>query len=312
MKAILFDQFGPPSVLKLHDMRKPEFKEGELLIKVTAAGINPIDCHIRAGTSFAANTLHLPSKLGFDMCGQVIAGHVEFEYFKEGDIVMGLVGLYDAPQAYAEYCVAKPVEIVLKPEGLSVFEASALPLVGLTAWQAVHEHGQCRSGDRVLIHAAAGGVGHLACQFAKEAGAHVIATATEKDHAYLNSIGVDECIDYSIELFEKKAKQIDLVIDLVGGETGLRSLACLASQGRLVTVPTRTQKTILKKANEAGLNAKGMLMHMNPKDLTKIAEKVASKEVKINIADVYPLDDAALAHRAVEERHESGKYVLNV
>lgn len=312
MKAIQFDHFGGPNVLTLQDLDTPDIKEGELLIKVGAAGINPIDCKIREGDSFVARTLHLPSKLGYDMCGQVVAGHAEFEYFKEGDIVFGLVGLYDAPQTYAEYCVAKPVEIILKPDGLSAYEAAALPLVGLTAWQAIHEHGQCKAGERVLIHAAAGGVGHLASQFAKETGAYVIGTATEKDHAYLTSLGVDECIDYSFELFEKKARDMDLIIDLVGGETGKRSLSCLAPEGRLITVPTFSHREVLKAAEEAGVNAKGMLMHLSPKDLIEIGDKVASKAVKINLADVFPLEDAALAHTTLEEEHASGKYVLSM
>jgi NADPH:quinone reductase-like Zn-dependent oxidoreductase len=244
------------------------------------------------------------------VCGEVVESQVEFDLLKKGDVVFGLVGLYDKPQAYSEYCIGTLSDVVLKPAELSLEEAGALPMVGLTAWQAVMEHGRCEQGQRVLVHAAAGGVGHLAVQFAKSEGAYVIATATAKDHAYLKSIGVDECIDYSEVAFENSVKDMDLIIDLVGGETALRSFACLAPNGRLVTVPTVTRDVILKKASEVGVDATGMKMQLKPKDLIDIGERVASKKLHINIAAKYALADAKEAHIAMSESRHAGKYIL--
>lgn len=310
MKGIQFSKFGGPDVLGLQTCEMPTPEEGELLLKVLAAGINPIDCKIREGSSFVAKSLSLPSGLGFDVCGEVIESMTDNNAFNVGDVVFGTVGQYDKPQSYAEYCIAKPSQLALKPEGLSEIEAAALSLVGLTAWQAVFSHGKLKKGERVLIHAAAGGVGHLAVQFAVSHGGYVIGTATSKDHGLLKKNGANEIIDYSKVAFETVCDEIDLVIDLVGGETGLKSLDVLSVNGRLVTVPTITRDEILAKAKEKNRHAMGMLMALNSQDLSDIAALVSQKKVSINIAETFPLAKAKEAHEALEARRASGKYVL--
>lgn len=310
MKAIQFKEFGPPKVLEWLDVEKPEVSEGDVLLKVAAAGINPIDAKIRDGSSFAAQQLTLPAGMGFDVCGEVVECGENVTAFQVGQMVLGNVGRHDNPSAYAQYCLAKPADLVLKPEKLSAEDAAALPIAGLTAWQAVHAVGHVKKGERVLIQAAAGGVGHLAVQFAKLAGAYVIGTASHKHHEFLQSLGIDEIIDYHKAAFDEVLTDIDIVIDLVGGETGLRSLAVLKSGGRIVTVPTITRDEILQRAKSLDIEATGMLAETNQNDLTSIANLIADGKVKINVAEALPMKDAARAHQLLEEKRTQGKLVL--
>ena len=259
-----------------------------MLLKVMAVGVNPIDVKIRDGSSFVSEQLQLPSGLGYDICGEVIECGADIKGFKPGDIVLGSVGRYMTPCAYSEYCLAKPDDVIVKPDALGAVDAGALPIAGLTAWQALHQYGQVQQGERVLIQAAAGGVGHLAVQFAKLAGAYVIAAASEKHHAFLNDLGVDEIIDYRKQAFDEVLSDIDLVLDLVGAETGLRSLTVLKKGGRIVTVPTITRDQILEKAKTMDIKAMGMLAETNQKDLTMIAGLIAQGKVKMNIAKNVP------------------------
>lgn len=310
MKAIQFNQFGAPEVLVWADIPKPLISSDTLLLKVLAAGVNPIDAKIRDGSSFVATSLVLPSGLGFDVSGEVVeCGHA-VNQFKKGNIVLGTVGRHDHPSAYAEYCLAKPDDVILKEPSLGILQAAALPIAGLTAWQAVHEYGKLQGGERVLIHAAAGGVGHLAVQFAKLAGATVIATASSQHHDFLKSLAVDQLIDYRQVSFEEVVTDVDAVIDLVGGEVGMRSLRVLNSSGRIITVPTITRDDILAKAKLENIEAIGMLAETNVDDLKKIAALVAAKKVQLNIAAEFPLSEAVKAHRFLEEKHTRGKIVL--
>ncbi len=310
MKAIQFDHFGATDVLQWVDVPQPVTDDEQLLIKVRSAGVNPIDVKIREGSSFVAQSLTLPAGLGFEVCGEVVDCGQQVSQFNRGDIILGMVGKYDHPCAYAQYCLAKPTDIILKPEALVDVQAGGLPIAGLTAWQALHQHGKVQKGERVLIHAAAGGVGHLAVQFAKLAGAFVIATASSPHHDFLRELGADEIIDYRQVAFEKKLRPIDLVIDLVGGEVGLRSLTVLKSSGRIVTVPTITCDQILEKAKQLGVVAMGILAQTNLEDLKKIADLMANKQVTLALAKTFSLADAAQAHKMFEKKHTQGKIVL--
>ena len=310
MKAIQFKEFGPPSVLLWEDISVPIVTEHSLLIKVFAAGVNPIDAKIREGTSFVSKSLILPSGLGFDVCGEVIALGSKINSFAVGDIVMGTVGRHDNPSAYSEYCLATPEDIIVKPSLLEVGKAAALPIAGLTAWQAVHRCAKIQKGERVLIQAAAGGVGHLAVQFAKLIGVTVIATASTQNHEFLISLGVDQPVDYKKAAFEDQLTDIDVVIDLVGGEVGLRSLRVLKPGGRIVTVPTITRDEILEKAKGENINAMGMLAETSLKDLSEVANLVASGKVQLTIAAQFPISEAVKAHELLEKKHTRGKIVL--
>ncbi|MDF1655260.1 MAG: NADP-dependent oxidoreductase [Coxiellaceae bacterium] len=310
MQAIQFDQYGPANVLQSVKIDQPEVTDDTILLRVLAAGVNPIDAKIRDGSSFVCQSLSLPSGLGFDVCGEVVECGDNVEGFAVGDTVFGSVGRHDHPCAYAEFCIAQPDQVTHVPEALPHEAAAALVIAGLTAWQAVHQHGHIKAGDKVLIHAAAGGVGHLAVQYAKLAGATVIATASEKHHEFLESLGVDSIIDYKKQKFESKVKDIDVVIDLVGGDTGLRSLTVLKPHGLIVTVPTITRDKILEAAKELTVEATGMLAETNLDDLSYIAELCANQKVRIQIAKTFPLDKAAEAHTMLEAKQTQGKIVL--
>lgn len=309
-KTIQFKQFGGPEVLELMEVPIPSLKANELLLKIYAAGVNPIDAKIREGSSFVAKSLTLPAGLGFDVCGEVVECGVEITAFKKGDAVFGSVGRYDHPSAYAEYCIAKQNDLIQKPAGLDLVQAAALPTVGLAAWQALHTVGQVKKNERVLIHAAAGGVGHLAVQIAKMAGAYVIGTASGEQPAFLRQLGVDDIINYTQQPFEEKLKDIDLVIDLVGGDTGVRSLSVLKPTGRIVTVPTNTRDLILAEAKKKNIKAMGMLAEIVVSELQLLADMIASKQIQLQIAATFPLKDAVKAHQILEQKHTQGKIVL--
>ncbi len=310
MHTIQFDQFGPADVLQWREVDTPEVTSDGILLKVLAAGVNPIDAKIREGSSFVCQSLQLPSGLGFDVCGKVIACGNSTSKFNVGDTVFGSVGRHGHPCAYAEYCAAIPDQLIKVPDGLANEIAAGLVIAGLTAWQAIHQHGHVKSGDKVLVHAAAGGVGHLAVQYAKLAGAEVIATASEKHHTFLHGLGITDIIDYKKEKFDEKLKEIDVVIDLVGGETGLRSLSILKPHGTLVTVPTITRDEILAAAKDLPIDATGMLAETNLDDLQSIADLCATRKVHLQIAKVFPLEEAAAAHQLLEAKTTQGKIIL--
>jgi len=313
MKAIQFEKFGPPNVLKLVEIPMPTLSKnsvGEILVKVKSAGVNPIDAKIREGSSFISKSLVLPSGLGFDVCGEVIDISVDINNFQVGDIVFGMVGKYDNPCAYSEYCVVKEADVVFKPAGVRSQDAGALPIAGLTAWQALHKHGKVKENDRVLIHAGAGGVGHLAVQIAKLAGAYVIVTASDRHHDFLKQLGVDEIIDYNNVPFTSSIRDVDLVIDLVGGDVGIQSLQIIRPTGRIVSVPTITRDEVLAKAKEKNIEATGMLAEINKSDLKTLAAMLEDNNIRLQIAASFPLELANEAHRLLEEKHAEGKIVL--
>ena len=312
MKAVRFKGFGGPEVLETVDDKKPVANRDELLIKVHSAGLNPIDAKIREGSSFVAKSLALPAGMGFDVCGEVEFCGEDISEFKQGDLVLGTVGRHNNPSAYSEYCVGREVDLIILPKELDSKSAGGIPIASLTAWQALFDHGQLKEGEKVLIHAGAGGVGHFAVQFAKWSKAYVVVTASENNHAFLKELGVDELVDYNKENFEEKVRDVDLVIDLVGGDVGCKSFQCLKKEGRLVTVPTVTADKVLKVGLEKGHKAMGMLAGTEKGDLKKITDLMAKKDVTLCVSARFSLDQAAEAHKMLEERHTQGKIVLVV
>lgn len=310
IKAIQINKFGGPEVLEWSDIKIEEINQDQILIKVLSAGVNPIDAKIREGSSFVAKTLKLPSGIGYDICGEVIKKGDNVSEFSIGDIVMGRISNYHNPGSYSEYCIIDPKDVVKKPLELENLEAGALSLVGITAWQGLHKFGNIKSGERVLIHAGAGGVGHLAIQYAKLAGAYVITTAAKEHHEALSNLGADEIIDYKTQNFEiilsTNTKLVDLVFDLVGGETGIKSLNVLKTNGRIVTVPTITSEKILKEAKTKNINATGMVSENNKEDLKIISKLAADKKANLLIANEFNLKNAQQAH---EELSQSGRKI---
>src|SRR5438046_1809299 len=226
MKAVRIHDFGGPSVLRYEEAPTPEPASDQILIRVHAAGINPVDGKIRSGT-FQGFRPELPAILGRDISGVVEKSEVKD--FRVGDEVFGILDYHRG--SYAEYAAAAPNEIVKKPGGLDHLHAGSIGVAALTAWQALFDNGELRSGQRVLIHGGAGGVGHYAVQFAAAAGAEVVATANAKDLEFVRSLGAEQVIDYKAQRFEEEVSEIDLVIYLVAGETRKRSWKVLKPGG---------------------------------------------------------------------------------
>ena len=314
MKHLVYGEFGEPDVLTVAETTIPEPGPEEVLVRVRAAGLNPIDWKTRRGLGFAALQIrdHLPWTPGYDLAGEVVAVGEKVATLLPGDRVMGMVGFPGEGGACARYRTASAEELVIVPDELDLVAAAALPLAGLTAWQALYDVGELDPGQKVLIHAGAGGVGHLAVQFALARGAHVLATASSDNRDFLAGLGVHEVIDYHAVNFEDECYGLDLVIDLVGGDTGKRSLKTLSEQGIIVTVPTVTADEIVSEAERLGLRAHGMTVQPDVFQLEEILELIEDGQVKVHVDGVFALEDAPAAHRLLESGHVRGKLVLDL
>ncbi|WP_111493858.1 MULTISPECIES: NADP-dependent oxidoreductase [Marinobacter] len=313
MRRIVYERFGEADELKLAEAEHPVPAAGEVCIRVAGAGLNPIDWKTRKGLGFAAQQIKdaLPWTPGYDVAGTVTDVGEGVHTLAAGDRVMGMIGFPTQGGGYAEYALARADELILVPEELPLIDAGALPLAALTAWQGLFEMGQLKADDKVLIHAGAGGVGHLAVQFARARGAHVIATASGANADFLATLGADEVIDYTSDDFVDACYGLDLVLDLVGGDTGKRSLHTLAEQGVLVTIPTVTADPIITEAENMGLKAHGMTVRPDIFHLEEIAELIEDGDVRLHIDEAFPLAEAAAAHRRLETGHVRGKLVLD-
>ncbi|MEY2485157.1 MAG: hypothetical protein QOH39_805 [Verrucomicrobiota bacterium] len=311
MKAIRIHNYGGPKVLKYEDAPRPEPQADEVLIRVHAAGVNPIDWKVREGHMKDFRPHKFPLILGWDLSGVVeelgpdpaAAGR-----FKIGDEVYSLS---DPTRngAYADYIVVRESELALKPNLLHHIRAAAIPLAALTAWQSLFDNAQLRPGQRVLIHAGSGGVGHLAVQLAKWKGAHVFATASTKNQDLLRKLGVDEPIDYTQQRFEDIARKIDIVLDTLGGETQERSWSVLKKGGVLVSL---VQPPSEDKAKELGVRAAITGVQPNGAQLAEIAKIIDSGKLAPVIDRILPLIEARRAHELSQSGHTRGKIVLRV
>jgi NADPH:quinone reductase-like Zn-dependent oxidoreductase len=304
MKAIRIHRFGGPEVLQLDEIDMPAADEGELLIRVAAASINPVDYKIRRGGYPRVKPEDLPVTLGRDVAGVVEKGAGGF---KQGDEVYAHLDWADG--GYAQYALCAPAGAAAKPRTLDMITAAAVPLAATTAWQGLFDHGGLTAGQSVLIHGAAGGVGGFAVQFAKARGAHVIATASGDGVQTVRDYGADEVIDYRRQKFEDVAKDVDLVFDLIGGETQDRSFAVLKPGGALISTVQDPDKT---RAAEKRLKTERYMATPNGGQLREIGDLIDAGKVKVSVAKTFPLAEAAAAHRFLEEEHPHGKVVLTV
>jgi NADPH:quinone reductase-like Zn-dependent oxidoreductase len=293
--------------LRLDDVPVPEPKDDEVLVKVMAASINPIDIRIRTGYRFVVKPEDLPVQIGRDASGIVEACGPSARDVKNGDAVFVLLGR--GRGAYGEFVIAKANERALKPDTLTHVQAAALPLAAITAWNGLFDQGALTAGERVLIHAGNGGVGHLAVQFAKLKGAWVATTCSAGDVAFVKSLGADQAIDYRSGRFEDVVQPVDLVLDLVAGDTRERSLAVLKKGGRLMSAISQAP---VDKGRELGLRVASYAAEVSPALLAEIAALVASGRVKVEIQQTFALRDAARAHEALENTHTRGKIVLDM
>jgi len=310
MRAIAAPTWGAPDVLEAVTIARPEPGPTEILVAVHAAGINPTDWKARASGGFGR--WGHPPILGYDVSGVVEAVGLGASLFKPGDEVFGMPRFPEQAGGYAEYVAAPSRRFARKPEGLDHVQAAALPLVGLTAWQALAEVAQVQPGQRVLIHAAGGGVGHVAVQIAKALGAHVIGTASAPKHALLRSLGADELIDYHEIDFAETLRDLDVVLETIGGDYGMRSLATLRRGGILVWLTGALDPGVEARGRELGIRTGFTLVEPDRTGLLAITQLVESGKLHLEIADVLPLADAAHAHRLGESNRTTGKLVLKV
>lgn len=313
MKRLVYPAFGAPEVLRLDEAPLPEPAADQVRVRVSAAGLNPIDWKTRKGLGFAARQIeaHLPWCPGYDMAGVVDAVGEGVTSLAPGDRVVGMVGFPLEGGACSEFLLAPEEELAIVPEELTLTEAAALPLAALTAWQALFEMADLQPGHKVLVHAGAGGVGHLAVQFALVRGAHVVATASAANRDFLAGLGVHEVIDYQQVDFVDECYGLDVVLDLVGGETGRRSLHALSEHGVLVTIPTITADDVVSEAERLGLRAHGMTVRPDIDQLEEVLELIEDGDVRVHVDEIYPASAAADAHRVLEGGHVRGKLVLD-
>lgn len=308
MKAARIHEFGGPEVLHVEEIPRPSPAKDELLIKVFASGVNPVDWKIRNGLRKDKFPAKLPLTLGWDVSGIVEGKGEKVKGFKKGDEVYGRPDM-TKNGTYAEYVVVKADQVSLKPKTVDHVNAASIPLAGLAAWQGLFDHGHLEKGQKVLIHGASGGVGSYAVQFAKWKGAYVVGTASTDNIDFVKKLGADEVIDYKNEKFEDKVQEADLVFDTIGGETQKRSLNVIKSGGRLVTT---VQPEFAKEAAERNITLEGYIAQADPAQLKEMAELVDKGMIKPAVTEVMPLEKAADAQKKSEEGHARGKIVLKV
>jgi len=304
MKAIRIHQYGGPEVLAQVETQRPTPGPNELLIKVEAASVNPFDWKVRAGYMKDFFPLTFPATLGWDVSGTVEEVGAAVTRFKRGDEVYTRL---EAGGGYAEYAVADETIVARKPRTSDHVQAAAVPTAGLTAWQALFEAAQLRAGQKVLIHGAAGGVGNFAVQFAKAKGAYVIGTASYRNQSLLGELGVDKAVDYNKAPFEDVVRDVEVVLDTIGGDTQERSFEVLKKGGILVSI---VQPPSEELAAKHGVRAVFYGAHPSSSDLAEIAKLIDSDKVKPVVETVLPLAEARRAHELSQSGHARGKIVL--
>ncbi|MFJ7338213.1 NADP-dependent oxidoreductase [Streptomyces sp. NPDC101110] len=307
MRVITQDVLGGPEVLKEAEIERPAPKPNEVLVRVRAAGVNPTDWKHRATGGFLGEP---PFVLGWDVSGVVEAVGIGVVAFVPGDEVFGMLPYPYGHGSHAEYVIAPVRALARKPAGVDHTQAGALPLVSLTAWQALTEHADLRPGQRVLIHAAAGGVGHVAVQIAKARGAYVIGTASAGKHEFLRGIGVDETIDYRETDFTEAVKDADVVLDTIGGDNALRSLRVLRPGGVLVSILPVGSDDLYEEAERLGVRALRMLVDADRGGMEAVAGLMEAGKLRATIAGTFPLAEAAEAHALGDTGRTTGKLVL--
>ena len=299
MQAVVIHEPGDPEVLRYEETDRPEPGDDEVLIRVHAASVNPADWKDRRGFRDGP----LPRVLGHDVSGTVESSRADG--FAEGDEVFGM----SASGAYAEYSTASAVVIAKKPDGVSDEQAAAIPVAGVTAWQALFDRGALRSGQTALVAGAAGGVGHFAVQFAKAAGARAIGIGSTRNRDFVLGLGADEYVDYTQQDVGETVSGADVALDTVGGEVTASLLPAAREGGMLVTIAGAPPE---KAARERDVRAELLVVSPNSEQLARIAELVAGGDVHVEIAEAMPLADVKRAHELSESGHVRGKLVLTL
>ena len=310
MKAAVIHEFGGPDVFQMEDVARPEPDDGEVLVKIHAAGINPVDWKTRqSGGIMKANDVPLPYILGWDMSGVIEEVGAGVTDFAVGQAVYGLVRFPGMGRTYAEYVSVPAREITLKPGAIDHIHAAAVPLAALTAWQGLFEHTPLAAGQRILVQGAAGGVGHFVAQIARAHGATVIGTASARNHDYLREIGVDEVIDYHAARYEDMIHDVDVIFETVSAANSEGVLKTLKAGGALVSCAGLPSAEILAQYD---VRAERLLVRPDASQLAEITRLIDAGKVKPNVDAVFPLAEAGKAQALGELGRTRGKIVLQV
>jgi NADPH:quinone reductase-like Zn-dependent oxidoreductase len=307
IRKVRFHRFGGPDVLRVEEVEPSMPDARQVLVSVKAASVNPVDFKIRSGKYPPVQEDRLPYTPGRDVSGIVEKCGPQATRFKVGDEVVGMVGI--AGGGYAEKAVLDEAATARKPQEIDHVHSSAIPLAGQTGWQGLFRYGQLKAGQTVLIHGGSGGVGHFAVQFAKAKGARVLTTVSTDSLEFARTLGADVVIDYKTQRFEDLARDLDMVFDLVDGETRERSWKLLKKGGVLVTTLTDPSQ---ETAAQYGVRAMRYTVESDGNELAEILSLVTSGRVKPHVQQTYPLKDAAQAMNSVEQGHSVGKIVLTV
>src|SRR6184192_3521565 len=308
MKAVVIHEYGGLEVLKYEDVQRPEPKEDQILVRVIAAGVNPVDGLIRSGMFAKHEKASFPMILGADIAGVVEKTGSKVTNFKAGDPVFAYASLKSGG-GYAEYALTTEREAAPKPKVLTYVEAAAVPVVALTAWQALIDIAKLSAGQTVLIHGGSGGVGSFAIQIAKARGAKVIATASTANQDLLKQLGADVAIDYTKQKFEDVAKDVDVVMDSIGKDTLARSYGVVKKGGFIVSLVARPDSAELEKH---GIRGAPMSVDPNSAELAEITKLIDARKVKVIVSQTFALADAAKAQEQAATGHTRGKIVLKV
>lgn len=311
MKAIILTEAGGIEKLVINTLTVPVITENEVLIQVKAISINPVDAKTRSGKGLYGRLKENPPViLGWDISGIVTESNSPL--FKTGDEVFGMVNFPGHGRAYAEYVAAPAAHLALKPANISHEEAAAATLAALTAWQALVSHAKIKATDKILIHAAAGGVGHYAVQIAKHIGAYVVGTSSAKNKDFVMELGADEHIDYTSQRFEEATSAIDFTLDTIGGDNIDRSLEVIKTGGTIISIPSGLNEEVTSKASAKGINGYFILVESNGDDMKQIAALLEKGIIKSHVSKTYPFEQLPEAHSAIESGRTAGKIVVTV
>ncbi|GAA4265516.1 NADP-dependent oxidoreductase [Frondihabitans peucedani] len=313
MRAVVISENGGPEVLTRAQISTPSRQGSEVLVRVVAAGVNPFDVEARNGLAGRCGSPELPAVLGCDFSGVVVQSPYAAHPLRPGQEVYGVASVPRAAGTYAEYVSVPALQVTRKPKSLSHVEAAGVPLAALTAWGVVVDVAKAHDGQRILIHAGAGGVGHFAVQFAAYFGAHVVTTGSTRNSSWLRQLGAAQVVDYTAQRFEAEVEAVDVVIDLVADpDVARRSLQVIRPGGLLIHVPVTDTTGLAEEAESAGVRFTDYAMAPDATCLAVIARLLDSGDVSVYVDDVYDLDDVADAHRLLERGHTRGKLVVKI
>lgn len=314
MKAMILKEFGGVENFAIEEIPQPQINENEVLIKVSAIGINPVDIKTRKGSGMAAQFKgSQPIVLGWDVSGIITKAGKNIKDFMSGDEVFGTINFPGVGNAYSEYVAAPANQIAKKPSNISHIQAAASTLSALTAWQALVDTGNIKKGNKVLIHGATGGVGNFAIQIAKYFDTYIVGTTSETGLRFAKELGADKVIDYKNQQFEEISNNFDLILDTIGGENFIHSLKVLKPNGTIILLPSNKSSEAQKEAPKSNTNNYyHILMHSSGKDMDKIASMLKTGSIHAFVDKTFPFEQLPEAHKALENGKIKGKVVITL